>query len=184
MCEGNNLLENKQHLKKSIAKMMVYWVVNSRHNLRDDLLANDPTKSWAGLDFKNAFGDDPATASEEFNEFFRKASILFNLDVVKSGSKRINERVHGADGEPEDWCDFLQPECPDNRVLNVMFNAAMAYVDNTDWEGMTAVSRKLKRQAAKKAAAAHKHQSRSHAKPTTGHTVSSMKKRQKSADGG
>jgi hypothetical protein len=181
MCEGNNLLENKQHLKISIAKMMVYWVVNSRHALRDDLLANDPTKRWADLDFKKAFGDSPANASKEFNKFFAKASKLFNEADVKAGAKRINERVDGLDGEKADWCDFLQPECPPNSVLNIMFNAAMAHIDNTDWEGMTAVARKLKRQAAKAAKAAQSNPPRAPVKPTKGNTVSAGKKGQKSA---
>lgn len=177
MCLGNTLAENKQHLKISIAKMMVYWVVNSRHDLHDELVANNPNESWAGLDLKNAFGASPEEASKEFKKFFSKASKLFKDDAVMAGTKRISMRVHGLDGAPPDWCDFLQSKCPDNRVLNVMFNAAMAYVDNTDWEGMTAISLKLKRQAAKGAAAAQKKHPREHGKPTMRHTGSAKKKR-------
>ena len=157
MCVGNTMAENKQHLKKSIAKMMVFWVVHSRHNLRADLLAKNPNDKWADLDFKKAFADSP---DESFEQFFERAADLF-LDnkAVNDGAEIINARVDGKDELVDkqtgkalkaEWCPFLVEFCPDNRIINVMFNAAMAFVDNTDWEGNTAVSQKLAQQSAKR----------------------------------
>jgi len=181
MCFAIDLPEAKQQLKRSIGKMMVYWVVHSRHTLRDELLNNNPNNRWADLDFKNAFASSPEEAKLEFERFFSKARDLFKekndhegsmfikvpgflkdspliqellgagaeqVEVVTAGAKRINERVDGLDGDDGDWCDVLYDECPPNRVLNVMFNAAMAFVDNTDWEAMPAVAKAIAEQAA------------------------------------
>lgn len=121
--------EKLKRLKKSIAKMMVYWVVNSRHDLREDLLANNPDGEWAGLNFKTVFDDD-----DEWKGFFAKASKLHNKDEVKKGSEKVSLRVHGADGEGDpDWASELDPLCPDNATLNVMFSAAIAFVENKTW---------------------------------------------------
>jgi len=161
--------------------MMVYWVVQSRRTLRDELLNNDPNHRWAGLDFKNAFASSPEEADKEFKKFFSKAHDLFKekkdhkgfiflkvreslvdpplmeqllnkgaelVDVVTAGAERINARVDGLDGGDADWCDLLDPNCPSNDILNAMFKAAMAFVDNTDWEAMPAVAQAFERQAA------------------------------------
>lgn len=69
MCVGKSFHENKRELKKSIAKMMVYWVVHTRHDLRQELIDKDPTRTWAGLALQEAFDD-----KEEWEEFFRKAA--------------------------------------------------------------------------------------------------------------
>lgn len=142
MCDSNNLLVNIQHLKKSIARMMVYWVVNSRHDLREDLLANKPDGVWNELEFKEVFKDlnNETDNYAEWKEFFAKASNLFNEPDVRKGAERINQRVDGKDGEDPDWCKTLDPDCPSNQTLNVMFNCAMSYIDNTDWQMITSAT--------------------------------------------
>ncbi len=51
------------------------------------------------------------------------------ISVVEAGAERINHRVYGQDGGPEDWCPTIMPQCPDNTVINLMFKAAMEFVD-------------------------------------------------------
>lgn len=134
MCVGKSFHENKRELKKSIAKMMVYWVVHTRHDLRQELIDKDPTRTWAGLALQEAFDD-----KEEWEEFFRKAAKLLDeevdtggagkIKVVRAGAERINKRVDGLDGEPEDWCPIIVPDCPANLILNIMYRAAEEFVD-------------------------------------------------------
>jgi len=141
----------KDDLKKSIAKMMVYWVAHSRHDLHDDLVANIPDRAWAGLALKEAFGDD-----EEWRKFFHIASRVFNdkveteieldggervsgkIKVVEEGAKRISKRVHGEDRMtnspdllPPDWEASLDPLCPGNATLDAMYRAAVKFVDDS-----------------------------------------------------
>jgi hypothetical protein len=123
-----SLEASKRELKKSIARMMVYWVVNSRHDLRADLLANNPAGAWAGLDLREAFDN-----LNEWETFFNQASALFNQPEVRNGTDKISQRVHGEDGGPMDWDPTLDPFCPGNPTLNVMYQAAAAFVDNTTW---------------------------------------------------
>lgn len=149
---GLTLDEKKKRLKQSIAKMMVYWVAHSRHDLQHDLIANNPDGAWAGLALKGAFGDD-----QEWRKFFRIASRVYNdevetevvtasgervrgkIKVVAEGAKRISKRVHGEDGMtgspllPADWLSELDPLCPSDPTLNVMYQAAAAFVDNNNW---------------------------------------------------
>ncbi len=140
----------RNDLKKSIAKMMVFWVAHSRHDLHDDLLAGKPDGAWAGLALKEAFGSD-----REWKKFFRTAHRVFNdvvetevetaggkkikgkLKVVEEGAKRISKRVHGEDGMtnspdllPPDWEPSLDPFCPGDATLDVMYRAAAAFVDS------------------------------------------------------
>jgi len=139
----------KDDLKKSIAKMMVYWVAHSRHDLHDDLVANKPDGAWAGLALKEAFGDD-----NEWRKFFHIAYRVFNdevetevetasgervrgkIKVVEEGAMRISKRVHGEDGMtnspvplPPDWEADLDPLCPGDDTLDVMYRAAADFVD-------------------------------------------------------
>ena len=141
----------KEDLKKSIAKMMVYWVAHSRHNLHDDLVANIPDRAWAGLALKEAFGGD-----EEWRKFFGIASRVFNdevetevvtasgervrakIKVVEEGAKRISKRVHGEDGMTNspvllaaDWEASLDPLCPGDGTLDAMYRAAVKFVDDS-----------------------------------------------------
>src|SRR5262245_44353921 len=80
----------KDDLKKSIAKMMVYWVAHSRHDLHEDLVADKPDGRWAGLALKEAFGDD-----EEWRKFFHIASRVFNDKVETEIELDGGERVSG-----------------------------------------------------------------------------------------
>jgi hypothetical protein len=141
----------KDDLKKSIAKMMVYWVAHSRHTLHDDLVADKPDGAWAGLALKGAFGDD-----EEWRKFFHIASRVFNdevvtevetssgervrgkIKVVEEGAIRISKRVHGEDGMtnspvllPADWESALDPHCPGDDTLDAMYRAAVKFVDDS-----------------------------------------------------
>jgi hypothetical protein len=141
----------KDDLKKSIAKMMVYWVAHSRHDLHYDLVANNPDGAWAGLALIGAFDDD-----QEWRKFFRIASRVFNdevetevetasgervrgkIKVVLEGARRISKRVHGEDGMTNspvllsaDWEASLDPLCPGNDTLNVMYRAAAKFVDDS-----------------------------------------------------
>ena len=141
----------KDDLKKSIAKMMVYWVAHSRHDLHDDLVANIPDRAWAGLALKEAFADD-----EEWRKFFGIASRVFNdevvvevvtssgervmgkIKVVEAGANRISKRVHGEDRMtnspdllPPDWEASLDPLCPGNATLDAMYRAAVKFVDDS-----------------------------------------------------
>ncbi len=125
---SEKLEASKKELKKSIARMMVYWVANSRHDLRAELLANNPAGVLAGLALREAF-DDQA----EWETFFNRASVLFNRPEVKNGVDKISARVHGEDGGPVDWDPTFDPFCPGNPTLNVMYEAAAAFVDNTTW---------------------------------------------------
>jgi hypothetical protein len=143
--------EKKKRLKQSIAKMMVYWIAHSRHDLHDDLVANNPDGAWAGLALKEAFGNDI-----EWKKFFRIASRVFNdevetevvtasgervrgkIKVVEEGAKRISKRVYGEDGMtnssfllPPDWEASLDPLCPGDATLDVMYRAAAAFVDDS-----------------------------------------------------
>ncbi len=127
---GLTLDEKKKRLKKSIAKMMVYWVAHSRHDLQADLIGGTPDGAWKGLALKEAFDSD-----EEWKEFFGKASDLFNEMNVKSGAQRISLRVHGGDGSEGDWLSELDPLCPSDPTLNVMYQAAVTFVDNNNWSG-------------------------------------------------
>src|SRR5262245_35504167 len=141
----------KDDLKKSIAKMMVYWVAHSRHDLHDDLVANIPDRAWAGLALKEAFGGD-----EEWRKFFGIASRVYNdevvaevvtstgervsgkIKVVEEGAKRISNRVHGKDKMknspvllPPDWESSLDPYCPGDGTLDAMYRAAVKFVDDS-----------------------------------------------------
>jgi hypothetical protein len=128
-----SLEEMKKRLKKSIAKMMVYWVAHSRHDLRPELIDGNPDGAWSGLSLKEAFDTD-----QEWREFFGMASKLFNEEDVKRGAERISKRVHGEDGLkdgvgnllPPEWASELDPMCPGDSTLNVMYRAAAAFVDN------------------------------------------------------
>lgn len=138
----------KDDLKKSIAKMMVYWVAHSRHDLQHDLLENIPNGAWAGLALRQAFAN-----VAEWEKFFHIASRVFNdevetevvtasgervrgkIKVAKEGALRISKRVHGKDGMTNspvvlaDWEATLDPHCPGNDTLDVMYRAAAAFVD-------------------------------------------------------
>lgn len=125
MCQGNTHEENIGHLKKSIAKMMVYWVVYSRHDLREQLQAGNFNDKWDKLALQGAFNN-----MKEYKNFLTKASKLYNEKVVKDGAVRVDKRVHGMDGSPADWCPVLDQDCPSDPILNAMFEAAMKFVDD------------------------------------------------------
>lgn len=112
----------KGELKKSIAKMMVYWVVHTRHVLLDDLLSTEPGPAWAGLGFaRKVFEEEP--------EFLNKVSQLFKTNEhVKEGAREINSIIHN-----RDWFPELVPDCPADEILNVMYDAAESFVNN-GWE--------------------------------------------------
>jgi hypothetical protein len=147
---GLSLEEKKKRLKQSIAKMMVYWVAHSRHDLLDDLIEGKPDGAWAELTLMEAFDSD-----EERKKFFKIASRVFNDEVkieveteggerihvktkvVEEGAKRISKRVNGEDGmaaSPDllspDWDASLDSLCPGDPTLNVMARAAFAFVDS------------------------------------------------------
>jgi hypothetical protein len=134
MCVGNSFEENKRELNKSIAKVMVYWIVHSRHDLRQELIDRDPTKTWAGLALQTAFD-----SKEEWEGFFQKAANLFDDEIdiggsatakiVRLGAERINQRVDGKDGERGDWCPIIVPDCPSNLIINLMYRAAEEFVN-------------------------------------------------------
>jgi len=141
----------KDDLKKSIAKMMIYWVAHSRHDLYDELVANEPNGKWAGLALRQAFADD-----NEWKKIFRIASRVFNdqvetevetadgvrvrgkTKIVNEGAKRIQKRVHGEDNMtnspvllPADWESALDPHCPGDDTLDAMYRAAVKFVDDS-----------------------------------------------------
>lgn len=147
------LEEKKRRLKKSIAKMMVFWVAHSRDDLHYDLIGPNPGNAWAGLALTEAFD-----SNEERSAFFNIASRVFNdevetevqtdggerikvkIKVVEEGVKRIRGRVHGKDGMtaspdplPPEWEADLDPLCPGDPILNVMYRAAAAFVDSNNW---------------------------------------------------
>ena|GEM_PF-3862420 len=147
---GLTLDEKKKRLKQSIAKMMVYWVAHSRHDLHADLVTDNPDGSWAGLALKEAFDNDI-----EWKKFFHIAYRVFNdavetevvtasgesvtgkIKVVEEGANRISKRVHGTDKmkngsvflEP-DWESSLDILCPGDDTLDVMYRAAAKFVDD------------------------------------------------------
>ena len=152
MCLGNTLAENQQHLKKSIARMMVYWVAHTRENLLEEILGykeGDAIPStWADLGFQDVFD-----SAQEYKDFLLETTKLFNrgfdtngtakIKAVRVGAERINARVWGTDGlGVAGWCPEIFGECPPNNFIKVMFNAAMGFVDNTDLQLIVA-ARKL-----------------------------------------
>ena len=121
------LKDRKKDLKKSLARMMLCWVIHTRHSLREELLAGNPDGEWAELALKEAFDND-----KEWREFFHEAAEYFkaNPEIV-IGAEKINARVDGLDGRAAWWVpDFKN--CPAKAFINVEIRAAYALADEAD----------------------------------------------------
>lgn len=121
------LADKKKDLKKSLARMMLCWVIHTRRSLLEELLADNPNGEWAELAIKEAFDND-----DEWKAFFYEAAEYFRLNPeIVSGAEKINARVYGYGGLAAWWVpDFRQ--CPAKAFINVEIRAAYALADETN----------------------------------------------------
>lgn len=114
--------EEKTEYKKSVAMMMFFWIINTRHNWRQTVLDNQPNE-WAKLSLTKEFKDLSGKLNEEWMNFFSQARSVVNLTQVRESIGAINGLAEGF------WVSLLDPECPADEVINTMYDAAAKYVD-------------------------------------------------------
>jgi hypothetical protein len=119
----------REEFKKAIARMMLYWVVFTRHDLREELLTGQPT----GFLKRGVGGADASLkmttifTEREWQNFVKGVAALFNESVpdgstISDVAKRING--HADKG----WVTGVDC-CPSNPILDSMLGAAWGVVD-------------------------------------------------------
>ena len=114
--------EQKLRYKKSLAKMMVYWIINTRHDWLDRLLKQD-FKSWRdNLPYlASAFASDPA----EFDDFLVRACHTIEGPFMTLAMQIVNK------ASMDDWVQMgIDPFCPADEAIDLMYKAFADRVDN------------------------------------------------------
>lgn len=114
--------EEKKAYKKSVAKMMFFWIINTRHTWRQTVLDNNPDL-WRDLSLTTEFKDAEGGLNGEWRSFFNQARGIVNLTQVRESLGAINGLADAF------WVSVLDPECPADEVINIMYEEAAEYVD-------------------------------------------------------
>jgi hypothetical protein len=115
-------VEEKTAYKKSVAKMMFFWIINTRHTWRQTVLDNRPDL-WGSLSLTTEFKTAGGTLNEEWMSFFSSARSIVNLTQVRESLGAINALAEGF------WVDLIDPDCPADEVINLMYEETAEYVD-------------------------------------------------------
>ncbi|MEW6209373.1 MAG: hypothetical protein AB1631_13470 [Acidobacteriota bacterium] len=113
-------LGEKEEFKKAIAKMMVFWVVQTRQNLRADLIKNDPNGVWKLTGLETVFAATPS----EWTNFFSDVSAHYQDSLKQLVADSNNLRADAS------WVRIIVPLCPPNEVIKAMFECAMSFVED------------------------------------------------------
>jgi len=114
--------EQKTAYKKSVAKMMFFWIINTRRNWRETVIFDQPN-AWYSLSLTTEFRNTNETLNGEWMDFFRNARAIVTMDQVKHSLEAINAIAEG------NWVDF-EYDCPPDPTLNTMYNETAEYIDN------------------------------------------------------
>lgn len=114
--------EEKMEYKKSVARMMFFWIINTRDTWRHTVLDNKPNE-WGTLSLTTEFKDTGGVLNGEWLSFFSSARSVVNLTQVRESLGAINALAEGF------WVEPLDPDCPADEIINRMYEEAAEYVD-------------------------------------------------------
>ena len=115
----------KDILKKSLAKLMVYWICQTRHDLRDDLAQGVPPWAGGNINSQSVWRHCPdlvTTLSDEINEF---SQADFSAKSYRSNTTLRSAAEYTNGIADRDW---EQGRCPSNNTINAMFAAAVSRI--------------------------------------------------------
>jgi len=113
--------EQKTKYKKSVAKMMFLWIINTRRNWRETVI-NDQPNSWFSLSLTTEFRNTTETLNDEWMAFFSAARAI----VIEAPVQQLLERINVL--AECNWVDGVT-DCPPDRDLNKMYDETAEYID-------------------------------------------------------
>lgn len=123
--------ENKRLYKKSLAKMMTFWIINTRKPLLDRLTKGQHDLWKQDLPhFASAFVDKNGKFEDvEWNQFFEHARLTIKNPFMQMALDTMNNTAfeswvqRGPDGQ------IIDLDCPSDEALDFMYNAFAVRVD-------------------------------------------------------
>jgi hypothetical protein len=113
---------NRREFGQSIAKVIALWLVFSRHQLRNELIAGTGAAGdeWNKLQLSTAFD------GEVWDLFLRDLYDLLETDLLAEETKvrHVAEKIN-------DWVDLwwvmFAEDCPDSNLVNALHSGAQGF---------------------------------------------------------
>lgn len=128
--------EDRERYKASIARTMMLWLIQSRHDLREAIDGQADScheDDWGATGIRGALGDDEFERTvQRINEF---SSADLSDEEHSSLDRGLDEhRLIGFAASANILVDkhlwWPRPCCPISPIIRAMLNAALAFVDD------------------------------------------------------